>query len=346
MNGGAGIGAVLRLAARVVLGGIALIAAPATGLGHESRPAFLQITESADASGRFDLLWKTPARGPDLRLGLDVVLPADCRLKGVPEVEFTGDAFVERSTFEREGGLDGMEVYIEGLAGTLTDALVRVERTGGASQVVRLTPQSPSFSVAAVPGFWGTLTTYLVLGVEHILLGVDHLLFVLGLLLIVDGRRMLVKTITAFTVAHSITLAVATFRIASIPAGPLNAAIALSILFLGPEIVRSWRGGTSLTIRLPWIVAFGFGLLHGFGFASGLSTAGMPPGAIPWALLWFNVGVEIGQLCFVAVALAMAWAFRVLEMRWPRWVERAPGYLVGICGAFWTIDRTAALFAR
>ncbi|MBS1173171.1 MAG: hypothetical protein H6R12_2001 [Proteobacteria bacterium] len=187
--------------------------------------------------------------------------------------------------------------------------------------------------------------TYVVEGVRHILFGADHLLFVLGLLLIVGNRWMLVKTITAFTVAHSITLAIATFGVANVPALPLNAAIALSILFLGPEIVRAWRGETSFTIRHPWVVAFAFGLLHGFGFATALTSAGLPRQDLPLALLSFNVGVELGQLGFVALILAMIGAFRVLEVRWPRWVQVLPGYTVGTLGAFWTIQRTALLIA-
>ena len=155
---------------------------------------------------------------------------------------------------------------------------------------------------------------------------------------------MLVKTITSFTVAHSITLGVATLGLASAPVAPLNAAIALSILFLGPEIVRVWRGQTSLTIRHPWVVAFVFGLLHGFGFASGLATMGLPPSEIVWALLLFNVGVELGQVVFVLLVLGMERAFAVLAIRWPRAVEMMPGYAVGSLGAFWTIQRTAMLF--
>lgn len=154
---------------------------------------------------------------------------------------------------------------------------------------------------------------------------------------------MLVKTISAFTVAHSITLAIATLGYASVPAAPLNAAIALSILFLGPEIVRSWRGGTSLTIRHPWVVAFAFGLLHGFGFASGLVTMGLPRAEIPVALLMFNVGVEAGQLLFVFLILLLERAFRVLEVRWPRLVEALPAYTVGSLGAYWTIQRVLVL---
>jgi hydrogenase/urease accessory protein HupE len=185
--------------------------------------------------------------------------------------------------------------------------------------------------------------SYVQLGFQHILLGVDHLLFVLGLLLIVANRWMLVKTITSFTVAHSITLAIATFGYASAPLPPLNAAIALSILFLGPEIVRVWRGGTSFTIRHPWVVAFAFGLLHGFGFASGLTAMGLPKAEIPLALLLFNVGVEIGQVAFVVLVVLLERAFRTLEISWPRWAQALPGYVVGSLGAYWTIQRTLVL---
>ena len=154
---------------------------------------------------------------------------------------------------------------------------------------------------------------------------------------------MLLKTVTSFTVAHSITLGIATLGFASAPAMPLNAVIALSILFLGPEIVRVWRGESSFTIRHPWVVAFAFGLLHGFGFASGLTAMGLPQNEIPLALLFFNVGVELGQLSVVVLVLALARSFRALEIRWPRWAELVPGYAVGSLGAFWFIDRTAVL---
>jgi hypothetical protein len=179
--------------------------------------------------------------------------------------------------------------------------------------------------------------------VEHILQGIDHLLFVLGLLLIVGSRYTLLKTITAFTIAHSITLGIATLGYASAPVQPLNAAIALSILFLGPEIVRVWRGETSFTIRHPWVVAFAFGLLHGFGFASGLNTIGLSKVEIPMALLLFNVGVEIGQLFFVLIIVLLERSFRILEIRWPRWAEALPAYTVGSLGAFWTIQRVAIM---
>jgi hydrogenase/urease accessory protein HupE len=184
---------------------------------------------------------------------------------------------------------------------------------------------------------------FLKLGVEHIWLGADHLLFVFGLLILVQSRWMLLKTITAFTVAHSITLGLATFGYAQLPGPLLNAAIALSILILGVEIVRSGRGETSVTILYPWMVAFAFGLLHGFGFASGLSALGLPAAGIPLALVMFNLGVEVGQVSFVLLVLLLERSFRQLEIRWPRWVQALPGYTVGSLGAFWTLQRAAML---
>jgi hypothetical protein len=174
---------------------------------------------------------------------------------------------------------------------------------------------------------------------------VDHLLFVLGLLLIVADRWTLVRTITAFTVAHSITLGVATLGYVSAPTLPLNVAIALSILFLGPEMVRAWRGETSFTIENPWVVAFAFGLLHGFGFASGLSTTGLPQSEIPFALLMFNLGVEAGQLAFVLLVLLLERSFRVLQIHWPRFAQLLPAYTVGGLGAYWTLQRVLIMFA-
>jgi hypothetical protein len=240
-------------------------------------------------------------------------------------------------------GLAGKTIAIAGLETTITDVLLRVHHADGRLESHLLRPASPSVTLGGVTSAGERALGYLQLGVQHILLGVDHLLFVLGLLLIVDGRLMLVKTITSFTLAHSLTLAIATFGYASAPLPPLNASIALSILFLGPEIVRTWRGETSFTIRHPWVVAFAFGLLHGFGFASGLQAMGLPRAEIPLALLLFNVGVELGQLGFVVLVILLERSFRVLEVRWPRLVERLPGYAVGTLGAYWTIQRSFLL---
>jgi len=250
-----------------------------------------------------------------------------------------------RGTLRCEGGLAGKTLRIAGLEATVTDVLVRVHHADGRLESHLLRPVTPSVTLGATTTAGARALSYLQLGVLHILLGVDHLLFVLGLLLIVSDRWMLVKTITSFTLAHSITLAIATLGYATAPLPPLNAAIALSILFLGPEIVRSWRGETSFTIRHPWVVAFAFGLLHGFGFASGLSAMGLPQAEIPLALLLFNVGVEVGQVFFVVLVVLLERSFRTLEIRWPRVVEALPGYAVGSLGAYWTIQRTLVLLA-
>jgi HupE / UreJ protein len=180
---------------------------------------------------------------------------------------------------------------------------------------------------------------YVGLGIEHILLGIDHLLFVFGLLLLVRGPWMLIKTITAFTLAHSITLALATLGFVAVPSRPVDAAIALSIVFLGAEILRARQGRPGLAARRPWVVAFAFGLLHGLGFAGALTALGLAPGEIPLALLFFNVGVEIGQLLFVGACLALAWALRQLQVSWPRWAVPLPAYAIGTIAAFWFIER-------
>jgi hydrogenase/urease accessory protein HupE len=239
----------------------------------------------------------------------------------------------------------GQAIAIVGLEATVTDVLLRLHHADGRVESHLLRPAAPAVTLGALTSPARRVLGYVQLGVQHILLGMDHLLFVLGLLLIVAGRWVLVKTVTAFTLAHSLTLGMATLGYASAPLPPLNAAIALSILFLGPEIARVWRGQTSLTIRQPWVVAFAFGLLHGFGFASGLTEMGLPRAEVPLALLFFNVGVEIGQIAFVILVILLERAFRVLEVRWPRPVERLPGYAVGTLGAYWTIQRTVMLLA-
>jgi hydrogenase/urease accessory protein HupE len=315
---------------------------PTRVLAHEVRPAYLDLTE--DVPGSFEVLFKTPMQG-DLRLALNVSFSGRVEKTSPVVSRMTGDAMVQTWHAKAIDPLTGQDLRIDGLDYTMTDALVRVQFLNGQAWVQRLSPAMTHATIPATQTRLAVAGTYVRLGIEHILLGIDHLLFVLGLVLLVKNRWMLLKTITAFTGAHSITLAVATLGYASVPVPPLNATIALSILFLGPEILRSWRGGTSLTIRHPWMVAFAFGLLHGFGFASGLAQMGLPQNDIPLALLSFNVGVELGQLAFVALVLLLERSFTVLEIRWPRWAEAMPAYAVGGLGAFWTIDRVAAMFA-
>jgi hypothetical protein len=307
---------------------------------HEARPGYLELQETAP--GVYSFLWKRPSGG-EVELQLAPLIPKDCTLNTPDRQQLTVGAVVVRGTLTCPGGLAGRTIVIQGLDGTITDVLVRLLHSDGRLESYLLRPVSPSVTFGGVTSFSGRALDYVRLGVQHILLGADHLLFVLGLMLIVSDRWMLVKTISSFTIAHSITLAIATLGYASAPLLPLNAAIALSILFLGPEIVRTWRGQTSFTIRHPWVVAFAFGLLHGFGFASGLTSMGLPKAEIPLALLLFNVGVELGQIAFVLLILALERSFRVLEVHWPRIVERLPGYAVGTLGAYWFIQRTFIL---
>ncbi len=329
-----------RPAVRFLSLALLLLVGGATVRAHELRPGFLELRETAP--GTYRLLWKSPAGG-ESPIHVVPILPRDCRLATGSPQQLTPGAPVVRGTLECPGSIQGRTIAIDGLASTTVDVIVRVHHADGRLESHLLKPIEPRVTLGASTTAWQRALGYLRLGIEHILLGVDHLLFVLGLLLIVDGRWTLFKTISSFTVAHSITLAIATLGYASAPLLPLNAAIALSILFLGPEIVRRRQGGTSLTIAHPWLVAFAFGLLHGFGFASGLTTMGLPQAEIPMALLVFNVGVEIGQLCFVGLILALERSFRTLEIQWPRFVEALPGYAVGSLGAYWTIQRTFVL---
>ena len=309
---------------------------------HESRPAYLEVKETAP--GQYSLLWRTPLFS-GMRLPVVLRLPSDVRNLKEPTAQELADSILIRYSIDAgPNGLAGQRIEFPGLQGTITDVLVRVEMLDGRSWTTIVHPSQPWVEITAAQTRLEVMGTFVVQGIRHILFGADHMLFVLGLLLIVKDRWMLLKTITAFTVAHSITLAIATLGYAEAPVLPLNAAIALSILFLGPEIVRSWRGETSFTIRHPWVVAFAFGLLHGFGFASALTSAGLPKAELPVALLSFNVGVEIGQLSFVAVILLLERSFRILEVRWPRWAAALPGYTVGSLGAFWTVQRIAIMF--
>jgi hydrogenase/urease accessory protein HupE len=314
---------------------LGLLLAPGLG-AHEVRPAYLLIQQASEQ--QFDLLWRVPARG-DLRLGVYVGLPEHCKDSSERIAWQEGGTHIERWSVDCPGGLFGHQVEILGLAATVIDALARVERLDGTTQVVRVVPSEPVFTVTESESLAEVIRTYTMLGVEHILLGIDHLLFVFALLLLVPGRRMLIWTITSFTLAHSVTLAAATLGWVRVPQAPVEAVIALSILFVAMEIVHWKQGRPGITRQWPWLVAFTFGLLHGFGFAGALNEIGLPEHAIPPALLFFNVGVELGQLAFIAAVL-LAWAV-LKRLRCPEWAWRVPVYAIGSMAAFWTIERIA-----
>jgi hydrogenase/urease accessory protein HupE len=310
------------------------------------RPAYLELREAGqDDSGAdlYDVMWKRPAQG-DSRLAIQIRFPQDTTQVSQPQGVFNENAYVERWRISRPGGLTGQILSIDGIVGGVTDVIVRIERQDGTSQVERLLPQSPQLTVKAATGTAAVAWSYLVLGIEHILGGVDHLLFVLALLLIVRGGKRIFLTVTAFTVAHSITLVSATLGWVHVPGPPIEAMIALSIVFVASEIVHGLRGRHGLTARAPWIVAFGFGLLHGFGFAGALAEVGLPQKAVPLALMMFNVGVEVGQLMFVAIALGARGVLTRLPVARPGWLSYATPYAIGGVAMFWAVERVAAFF--
>ena len=324
---------------------VALLAVVFLGAGaagaHEVRPGYLEIRQTDVET--YDVLWKVPAKG-EMRLGIYARLPQNCEAVHPPSTHSVGGAFTDRWTVICPAGLTGETIAIDGLSSTLTDVLVRLERLDGTTQVELLAPKAPSFVVEATQGWAGIAETYLRLGVEHILLGIDHLLFVLALLILVEGKRRLIGTVTAFTVAHSLTLAAATLGFVHIPQQPVEAVIALSIVFVAGEIVHAHQGRPGLAQRWPWVVAFTFGLLHGFGFAGALTEVGLPEQAIPVALLFFNVGVEVGQLLFIAVTLGLAALGSLLPVSKPAWAWRVPAYGIGAPAAYWTIERVAGFW--
>lgn len=330
-----------RLAAFLAVFLALLAAAPAAA--HEVRPAYLEIDQTDARS--FKVIWKQPTMG-DVAIHLVPHL-SNGWLEQPPSDQYASYGFLIKTWVvhsARRDPLDGQAVSIEGLEETITDVFVRVRLANGRRLDTIVRPENPQTTIALADGNTMALSAFLLLGIQHILTGPDHLLFVLGLLLIVRDRWMLLKTVSAFTLAHSLTLAAATLGAITVSPALLNALIALSILFVAPEALRAREGGTSLTIRYPWVVAFAFGLLHGMGFASGLTSLGLERDTLLGALLLFNIGVEIGQLAFIALILALARAFRLMEIRWPRPVTLLPGYLIGILGATWTVQYSAAIF--
>jgi hydrogenase/urease accessory protein HupE len=312
-------------------------------MGHEVRPAYLELDQTG--AGSYMVTWKQPTLG-ELAVHLVPHL-SNGWLEQHPADQYTAGDFLIRTwsiQAQRAQPLDGCRVTIEGLENTFTDVFVRIRLLNGPHLDTILRPEAPSVQIALTDGTSMTMTAFLLLGIEHILSGPDHLLFVLGLLLMVRDRWMLLQTVTAFTLAHSLTLAAATLGAISLSLPLLNALIALSILFVAQEVIRSQRGRTSLTLRYPWVVAFLFGLLHGMGFASGLNSLGLEEGALLGALVLFNVGVEVGQLTFIVGVLALRRAFRLMEIRWPRVAVMAPTYAIGIFGAAWTFQYSAILF--
>jgi hydrogenase/urease accessory protein HupE len=308
----------------------------------ELRPAYLQVTEVQPKI--FSVLWKVPARNNNQRLSLAAEFEPEHPVLQQPIEGFSSGFHLRSWKFSAENGLPKSIIRIDGLARTSTEVLLRIEYLDGTSLTHRFTPASASYTVADKPTLLQTAYTYLNLGVEHILLGFDHLLFVLALLLLIDNTRKLFLTITFFTLAHSITLSLATLKLIHVPVPPVEATIALSIVFVASEIIRVRQGHSSLTYRKPWIVAFTFGLLHGLGFAAALTQIGLPENAIPLALVLFNVGVEIGQLLFIFAFLLLSWFVAQLRFNPAMGWKKIPPYFIGSMASFWLIERTVGFW--
>jgi hydrogenase/urease accessory protein HupE len=310
--------------------------------GHALQPGYLELR--LIDKDLYAVVWKTPASG-GRPMAISAQLPERCDPRTPGQPIWNGAAYVVRWTASCPGGLEGGLIHIDGLDQTSTDVLVRFDFADGVNQAHRLTASDPSFTVPSQPNQLEVARTYFLLGVEHILSGIDHLVFVLALLLLVKGARRVIVTVTAFTVAHSLTLAGATLGFVHMPGPPIEAVIALSIAFVASEIIHSRQGKPGLTEQYPWIVAFTFGLLHGFGFAGALAEIGLPQISIPIALLFFNVGVEIGQLLFIASVFAIiALARRItrrINMPRPTWAWAVPPYAIGSLAIFWVIQRIA-----
>ena len=322
----------------VVLVGMVLVP-PAEA--HESRPAYLQIRQVA--ANRYSVLWRTPINSGQ-RLLVALRFPSGVRSVSDTVVQEFNDSRIERWSVESDSGaFGGQRIEFPGLQATITDVLVRIQMLDGTQSTTLIHPSRPWVVMSTARSRTQMALAYLAFGVQHIVFGFDHLLFVLGLLLLVRGVGPLLKTITAFTVAHSITLALATLGVVHVPPPPVEAVIALSIVFLASELIKQQRGVVGLAQRYPWVIAFAFGLLHGFGFAGMLTQLGIPSGDVPLALFMFNLGVELGQLGFVA-AIMLVWALvRRLRLPWPRWTRLVPGYAIGGMAAFWLVERIVGM---
>lgn len=303
------------------------------------RPAYLELTQtSADT---YDVLWKAPALDERTTRRIRPTFPAETQVIGEVLSQSMAGMVVQRSRIRVPGSLNGKPIGFGGLPGTGIDILVRLQRLDGSAQLERISPGEPRFIAEASPGSYEVAKTYTTIGVEHILSGFDHLLFVLALTMVVRSTRRLLWAISAFTLAHSITLSLATLGVLQVPGPPVEALIALSIVFVAGEILRRRQGHEGLASRQPWLIAFAFGLLHGLGFAGALAEVGLPEGAIPLALLFFNIGVEIGQVLFIATVLAAYYLLKgLLGHRFvpERWVA-VPVYLIGGIASYWVIER-------
>lgn len=306
----------------------------------EIRPAYLEVKEFKTAY--YDLLLKLPIKGRK-KTPIELVLPEKCLAITPISKHLVPGAYIQRWSIKCEEGLVNKLLSFKGLKRSSTDVLLRLEFLSGISQSILLTPSKTRYTVPKEESSLQIVQTYTGLGIGHILLGFDHLLFVFALLLIVKNMRRLLWTITAFTLAHSITMISATLGLITVPQKPVEAIIALSIVFLAMEIMHEKQGKVGLTSRYPWLIAFIFGLLHGFGFAGALAEIGLPQQAISLALIFFNIGVEIGQMIFVVFVVVMTVFLHKLHLN--VLVEKVKAliiYGIGGLSSFWLVERISS----
>ena len=312
-----------------------LIALAAPARADELRPGYLELTQR-DAS-HWDLIWKAPILG-GLATRSRPALPDFCKVTPGP-VRLEGAALVATARLDCARSLDGTSIGLTGMESSFTDALLRVAPLGRPVQAERLTPDRPMVTIKVVPDRWQVARTYTLLGAQHILTGYDHLLFVFALVLLLTRGWVVVRAATAFTIAHSLTLAGTTLGFFGLAQAPVEALIALSIVFLSVEIVKQQGDAPRLSERITWVVAFLFGLLHGFGFAGALREIGLPEGDVPVALLTFNLGVEAGQLVIIAACLALIALLRRFAQPTLRPATVLATYGIGTIASFWFIER-------
>lgn len=310
-----------------------------TAVADDSRPASFSITGE---NGVYLVTWKRPIKGnnvPKLDIGFD----AETQQIGPRSTEITGSGIVERWKVQRKQGLEGMEISIEGLLGSSYQVLLRIPGPNQGILTAVLNTETPQFTIPSDQSklFESTFLAYLGLGFEHILEGIDHLLFVLALMLLIPNIKNLLITVSTFTLAHSFTLIGASLGWIQVSGPPVEAAIALSIVFLARELVLIQQGRESLAARFPWMVSFAFGLLHGMGFAGALAEIGLPETEVISALFAFNIGVELGQVAFIAVIVLLLIAIRNIRLRISARLRNLPAYLIGCIASLWFLERLA-----
>lgn len=303
--------------------------------GHEIRPAYLQIQQVGTNS--YDVLWKVPVTEGRI---LEIYPESDIiKSSELLSEQVLADSRIQKYRWETSNTVSGAVIRFPRLSMSLIDVLLLIELDGGLTYNLMAQPESPFVEIPIEPNPWTVVITYVTLGVEHILMGFDHLLFVLCLVLLIGDKKKLLLTITSFTVAHSITLALSTLGWFVLPSVPVEAVIALSIVFLAREYYFYSLGEMPLSAKAPWTVAFIFGLLHGLGFAGALADIGLPQANIPLALLFFNIGVELGQIGFIFLVIFSAYLlFKFYDFR-KVWIQKAVAYSIGGISSFWLIER-------